>query len=188
MAGTSRGKYSLEAVNMMSRFIGALGVAGLLAGGAMAQESTNRVAANTDWSVFVESNPTECWGVSAPKETVNTRDGAVVQARRGDILLFVFYRPGSSVQGQVAFSGGYPFAGGSTVTLDVSGTQFQLFTEGEWAWPATPEDDAAIVAAMKRGSEAIATGQSGRGTVTTDKFSLLGFTAAVEEAQRRCAG
>ncbi len=41
-----------------------------------AQEaSSNRVAANTDWSVFVEDDPTECWAVSAPKETVNTRDG-----------------------------------------------------------------------------------------------------------------
>ncbi|MEO9865234.1 MAG: hypothetical protein ABJF73_14640, partial [Yoonia sp.] len=82
-----------------------------------AQESSNRVAANTDWSVFVEDNPTECWGVSAPKETVNSRDGNVVQVRRGDILLFVFYRPGASVQGQVAFTGGYPFASGSTATL-----------------------------------------------------------------------
>lgn len=153
-----------------------------------AQETTdNRVAANTDWSVFVEDNPTECWGVSAPKEVVNTRDGQVVQARRGEILLFVFYRPGASVAGQVAFTGGYPFASGSTAALDISGTAFQLFTEGEWAWPATPEDDAKIVAAMKRGSQAVVTAQSGRGTVTKDTFSLLGFTAAVEEAEKRCS-
>ena len=159
------------------------------AGAAQAQETTdNRVAANTDWSVFVEDNPTECWGVSAPKETVNTRDGQVVQARRGDILLFVFYRPSASVQGQVAFTGGYPFASGSTAALDIGGTEFQLFTEGEWAWPATPEDDVKIVAAMKRGTNAIMTAQSGRGTVTRDTFSLLGFTAAVEEAAKRCAG
>lgn len=153
-----------------------------------AQETTdNRVAANTDWSVFVEDNPTECWGVSAPKEVINTREGQVVQARRGEILLFVFYRPGASVAGQVAFTGGYPFASGSTATLDIGGTEFQLFTEGEWSWPATPEDDARIVAAMKRGSQAVVTARSGRGTVTKDTFSLLGFTAAVEEAEKRCS-
>lgn len=155
---------------------------------ASAQESSNRVAANTDWSVFVEDNPNECWGVSAPKETVNSRDGNVVEVRRGDILLFVFYRPGASVQGQVAFTGGYPFASGSTASLDIGGTTYELFTEGEWAWPATPQDDATIVAAMKRGSGAEVTARSGRGTVTKDSFSLLGFTAAVEEAARRCAG
>lgn len=153
---------------------------------AIAQQSNNRVAANTDWSVFVESNPKECWGVSAPKETVNTRDGNVVSARRGDILLFVFYRPEQNVKGQVAFTGGYPFANGSTVSLDISGTTFELFTEGEWAWPASAEDDAKIIAAMKRGSDAVATARSGRGTVTKDTFSLLGFTATVEEAEKRC--
>ena len=170
-----------------ARGLAVLAVLGL-ASTATAQTSTNRVATDTDWSVFVESNPTECWGVSAPKETVNTRDGNVVTVRRGDILLFVFYRPGASVQGQVAFTGGYPFASGSTPTLNIGGTDFQLFAEGEWAWPATPEDDARIVAAMKRGSEAVMTARSGRGTVTKDTFSLLGFTAAVEEAARRCAG
>ncbi len=189
LTGAPRGKHSLEAVKMISKYSRVFGVVAALMTGsfAHAQETTdNRVAANTDWSVFVEDNPTECWGVSAPKETVNTRDGQVVQARRGEILLFVFYRPNASVSGQVAFTGGYPFASGSTATLDIGGTQFQLFTEGEWAWPATPEDDARIVAAMKRGSGAVITAQSGRGTVTKDTFSLLGFTAAVEEAAKRC--
>ncbi|MEL6572725.1 MAG: invasion associated locus B family protein [Pseudomonadota bacterium] len=151
-------------------------------------ESSNRVAANTDWSVFVEDDPQECWGVSAPKESTNTRDGQAVEVRRGDILLFVFYRPGASVTGQVAFTGGYPFASGSTAQLSIAGTTFELFTEGEWAWPATPEEDARVVAAMKRGADATVVARSGRGTRTEDKFSLLGFTAAVEEAERRCEG
>ena len=156
--------------------------------GLAAQETTdNRVGASTDWSVFQETDPVECFSVSAPKETVNTRDGAPVQASRGEIQLFVLFRPAAGVAGQVAFTGGYPFASGSTVSLDVGGTAFELFTEGEWAWPATPEDDAAIVAAMKRGSDAVVTGQSGRGTITKDTFSLSGFTAAVDEAQSRCA-
>jgi hypothetical protein len=74
------------------------------------------------------------------------------------------------------------------VTLDVGGTQFTLFTEGEWAWPASPEEDARIVTALQAGSQAVLTGVSGRGTQTQDTFSLLGFTAAVEEARSRCAG
>jgi len=156
--------------------------------GAFAQEeSTNRVAAETDWSVFVENDPKECWSVSAPKETVNTRDGRVVAVRRGDILLFVFYRPGADVSGQVTFTGGYPFADGSTVNMDIGGTEFELFTEGEWAWPATEADDAKIITAMKRGASAVLTARSSRGTTTKDTFSLLGFTAAVEDAEKRCS-
>lgn len=157
-----------------------------MASGALAQVSTNRVAAETDWSVFVEESPKECWGVSAPKETVNTKDGKAVSVRRGDILLFVTYRPGG--QGEVSFTGGYPFAGGSTVGLDVGGTKFDLFSDGEWAWSGSKEDDAKIIAAMKSGASAILTARSAKGTQTKDTFSLSGISAALDEAAKRCAG
>lgn len=167
----------------------ALIAAALFSTGASAQEeSSNRVAAETDWSVFVETDPQECWGVSAPKETVNTRDGRVVSVRRGDILLFVSYRPAAGIEGEISFTGGYPFAEGSNVSVEIGDDSFELFTDGEWAWPATAGDDARIMSAMKRGVDAVVTGRSSRGTVTKDTFSLLGFTAAAEEAQRRCAG
>lgn len=180
---------SLEAGQMKSYItrMALVGAMAFTANSAVAQEqSSNRVDAKTDWSVFVEDNPKECWAVSSPKETVNTRGGRVVAVRRGDILLFVFNRPDSAVKNQVTFTGGYPFASGSTVNLDINGATFELFTDGEWAWPATPADDSKIVTAMKRGSTAVLTGRSGRGTQTKDNFSLLGFTAATEEAEKRC--
>lgn len=176
-------------MGFLKTFACAFGVMAVLATTASAQEqSTNRVAANTDWSVFVEDNPTECWGVSTPKETVNSRDGREVAVNRGQTLLMVFYRPSANAKGQVAFTGGYPFREGSTVKVDISGNTFELFTEGEWAWPATTDDDSKMITAMKRGASAIVSGVSGRGTDTKDTFSLLGFTAAVEDAAKRCGG
>ena len=157
------------------------------AGMALAQDVTNRVAADTDWAVFEEDSPKACWAVTAPKETVNTRDGRVVSVRRGDILLFVTWRPGDNVAGEISFTGGYPFAEGSTVTVDISGTTFELFTEGEYAWPATPADDQKIITAIKRGANAVVTARSSRGTQTKDTFSLLGATAMIEDAENRCA-
>lgn len=171
---------------------GALGAAvtafSLIASGpASAQsESTNQVAANTAWSVFTEDSPKECWTVSAPTETVNTRGGQVVAVRRGEILLMTFFRPGAGVRGQVAFTGGYPFADGSTVELVVGTDNFELYTENEWAWPASADDDAKIIAALKRGADAVLTARSSRGTQTKDTFSLIGYTAAMEEAEKRC--
>lgn len=150
------------------------------------EESTNQVGAETAWSVFEDTDPRECWSVSAPTETVNTRDDRVVAVRRGDILLMTFYRPDAGVDGQVVFTGGYPFAEGSTVNLVVDDSEFELFTEGEWAWPASSSDDAKIIAALKRGTDAVLTAESTRGTQTEDTFSLMGYTAAVEEAERRC--
>lgn len=155
------------------------------------QESTNRVAAKTDWSVFVESDPTSCWSVSSPKETVNTKDGRVVAVRRSDILLFVSFIPSQGAKGQISFTGGYPFAPGSQVTMEISGQTFQLFTDAstnkEMAWAPSDADDAKISTAMKRGAEAILTAKSAKGTTTKDTFSLLGFTAAMEEAASRCS-
>ncbi len=186
------GRHSLEAVHMgitklRVAVLGTVAAALTFVGGiASAQESTNQVAAKTDWSVFEEPSPKECWAVSTFKESLNTRNGAVVAVNRSQTLLMVFFRPDQKVNGQVTFTGGYPFKSGSTVGLKIDDKSYDLFTEGEWAWPQ-PEDDAKIVAAMKRGKSAVLTGQSGRGTKTQDTFSLLGFTAAVDDASKRCS-
>ena len=155
--------------------------------GAFAQDSTNRVAADTAWSVFVEGDPKECWAVSAPAETVNTRGGQPVQVRRGDILLFATYRPGQPAP-QISFTGGYPFAPDSTVGLTIGTNEFQLFVEGVWAWAGSPEEDQRIFTALRGGAQAVLSARSSRGTNTRDTFSLFGFTAATEEAARQCAG
>ena len=171
----------------LGRGLGALAVV-LSASAAGAQDrSTNRVDAMTDWSVFEGNEPRECWAVTTYKESVNTKDGRVVAVTRGEILLMVFYRPGANVAGQVAFTGGYPFAPGSTVNIAIGETEFELYTEGEWAWPATPQDDVKLITAMKRGADAVVTAVSSRGTETKDTFSLLGFTAAIEDADKRCS-
>ena len=165
--------------------IGAIALVAASAG--VAQEtSTNRVNAITDWSVFEGQEPRECWAVTTYKESVNTKDGRVVAVRRSSILLMVVFRPGDNVAGQVGFTGGYPFAKGSTVGLDIDGTNYELFTEGEWAWPASAAEDNKIVTAMKRGTKAVLSARSSRGTKTVDTFSLLGFTASVEDAEKRC--
>lgn len=153
---------------------------------ALTQESTNRVATLTDWSVFTEGSPQECWGVSSPKETVNSRNGQPVAVRRGDILLFVTFRPGAGARGEVSFTGGYPFAPGSTVKMNIDGTNYDLFSDGEWAWPASADADSALLTAMKRGTTATLSAGSARGTETKDTFSLRGFTAAMTEAETRC--
>ncbi len=174
---------------MNSSLVGVLAVvaSGWAATGAFAQESTNRVATMTDWNVFTEpldGKATECWAVSKPKETVNVRDGQPVSVRRGDILLFVTHWPGKAPE--VSFTGGYPFASGSTVDVTIGNATFQLFTEGEYAWTGTPDDDLKLLAEMKKGESAVLKARSGKGTETADTFSLLGFSAAVDDAAKRC--
>lgn len=157
-------------------------VAGL--GAASAQQSSNVVATEGDWTVFAAESPKECWAVSPPKSTQNTRDGKATEVTRGDIRLYVAYRPGQG--GEVSFAGGYPFAPDSTVEVDIGGNKFNLFTEGESAWTGSPSEDEKLIGALRGGSSAIMTGRSSRGTVTKDTFSLSGITAATNTARGRC--
>lgn len=153
--------------------------------GAFAQDSTNVVATEGDWTVFAGDNPKECWAVSPPKSVQNTdAEGKPREVSRGDIRLYVAYRPGQ--EGEVSFSGGYPFAPDSTVEVNVGGTKFNLFTEGESAWTGSPADDAALIKALRAGSTVVVSARSARGTRTTDTFSLAGITAATNTARERC--
>ena len=161
-----------------------LAVAAGLTGAAQAQESTNVVATEGDLTVFAGSDPKECWAVSPPKSTVNTRDGQRVEVQRGDIRLYVAYRPGGS--GEVSFTGGYPFRPGSTVAVDIGGQKFDLFTEGENAWTGSSAEDARLIAALRAGADAKLTAMSSRGTQTEDTFSLSGITAATNAARSNC--
>lgn len=163
-------------------------------------QSIERVAVHKDWGVFKFSGSGsngfgDCWGASEPKKSVNTRGGQVVTVRRGDIQLMIAFTKGSAAP-LVVFTGGYDYAAGASVSARIDGQSYALMTSNQqgaggdqvgWAWPRDPSDEARMVAAMKRGAEAVISGKSRRGTDTEDTFSLLGFTAAVDAAQRACA-
>ncbi|MDT1060608.1 hypothetical protein RM190_01990 [Paracoccus sp. CPCC 101403] len=150
-----------------------------------AQDSTNVIGTQGDWTAFSASSPKECWAVSAPKSSQNTdSSGSPKEVSRGDIRLYIAYRPGQS--GEVSFSGGYPFAPDSAVEVNIGGNTFKLFTEGESAWTGSPAEDGKLITALRGGSTAVLTGRSARGTVTKDTFSLSGITAMTNKAQTSC--
>lgn len=170
----------------------ALTAVGLVGLPAVAQAPAERVAVHTDWSVFTPGDPKECYIVSPPTEWVARRGGGEVTSdvSRGDIRLFVSFRPAEDVDNEVSYTSGYPFREGSSVQVEIGSSTFELSTgagdANQWAWPASPEQDAELVAAMRRGLDARITGVSSRGTTTIDDFSLMGFTDALEDAEERC--
>lgn len=181
---------------MFTRLFLGMGIGlGLALSAATAQTATNPVAAQTDWIIFVYDEPKQCWAVSPPQQGKSTasRDGRPVAVNRGDIFLFVSFWPKeaqtSGGMGEVSFIGGYDFAEGEPVVLEIGESRFELFTEGNTAWATSPEEDRRIASAMKAGATATITGVSARSSTTTkDSFSLMGFTAAYEDAQKRCGG
>ena len=173
----------------MRAVLGAV-AAGLLAawtfgGVAMAQ---TRVDAKKDWSIFEAGTGKQkvCWIVSQPTASKATRGGKEVQVNRGDIFLMVAVRPGDGVKNEVSFLAGYPFKGGSKVTISVGSNSYTLFTDGENAWTTSGGEDNKLTQAFRRGARAQVKGLSSRGTTTLDTFSLSGFTAALKAATANC--
>lgn len=152
-------------------------------------QTQSRVGSQKDWAIFQagEGGQKVCWIASKPTQSSATRDGKAVEVRRGDIFLMVAFRPGDGASNEVSFLAGYPFKQGSSVVANVGSDTYEMFTVGENAWMSSGEKDTQIIASFKRGSSATLKGTSSRGTVTSDTFSLQGFTAAVDEARKLCS-
>ena len=59
-------------------------------------------------------------------------------------------------------------------------------TDSEAAWLASMDDEAGFVTSFKAGSKLVVKGTSGRGTQTTDTYSLSGATAAMDAIDKAC--
>lgn len=179
-------------ISSIARLLLGLGLGAGIATVSFAQDvATNPVAEHTAWTIYDADDRDQCWLVSAPVagKSTATREGRPVAVRRGDILFFVSFWSDATKggKGEVSFMGGYEFAEGKPVVLSIGSQRFDLFTEGEFAYATSPEQDQQIARAMKAGAVATVTGVSQRsGTETKDEFSLMGFTAAYDDASRRC--
>lgn len=155
----------------------------------LAAQDLAMVGSDTDWSVYVADSPKECFIVSKPTNWSAQRDGKAVTVRRGDIRLYISIIPGEQVANEPAFMAGYPLRQDAPVEMKIKDATINLYpnadVHAEYAWPR-PDDDTTLIDAMRGGSEATIIGTSARGTITTDTFSLIGFTAAYAKAKEMC--
>ena len=167
-----------------------LAAAFTFAGAAHAQEVA-LTESSTDWAIYVVENPKECFIVSAPTTWRAERGGQAVDVRRSDIRFYISIIPSENIANEPSFMAGYPLRTDGTVEMRIGSSNFTLFPNpeinAEYAW-SKPEDDSALIEAMRGGADAVITGVSQRGTTTIDTFSLIGFTAAIERARELCAG
>lgn len=137
-----------------------------------------------DWDALVitrDSGEKICYMISIPKDT------APKNVNRGNIYITVTHRPKRKVRDEVNVVVGYPFRAGSEATVNIGGRRYTLFTEGQGAWAYTPDEDSRLVSAMKGGTTMVVNGTSSRGTDTTDRYSLMGFTAAYNAISGACS-
>ncbi|WP_191090219.1 invasion associated locus B family protein [Histidinibacterium aquaticum] len=153
---------------------------------ALAQDAAEEEV-ETDWYVYAADDGSECFAISSPTGASYFREGEEVSANTDPPYLTVVYRPAEGAEGQVAYHGGFPF-GDEPIEVTVGGEEHELFTEETWAWPANPEADAELISSMRDADEIELSSFSSRDTNVVHTFSLEGFPAAVDEAERRCSG
>lgn len=167
----------------------------LIVGGALAQEEESSFAempelieVHKDWRVYrYGSGAGEiCYIFSEP---VAKHPKGV---QRGSVFFSVTHRS-TNVRNEVSMRAGYKFSPKSKPFVAINGKKFSFYTgvtEGEdrahWAWMRSAEDEAALIEAMKRGTEMTIKGTSSRGTLTTDRYSLLGVSKALQSIDKEC--
>lgn len=129
---------------------------------------------------FFESGNKVCFISSSPQKA----EGDYTQ--RGDIFAMVTHRSGGEGRNVFSYEAGYPYKAESEVSVTVDGKPFKLFTRGGNAWTYDPKSDADLVQAMRAGATMVVKGTSTRDTLTTDTFSLIGFTKAHQAINEAC--
>lgn len=166
------------------RFFGVALVAAVVgfSGIAAAQEVTV-IGTHGKWTAFryTENKQPVCYMAAEPdKAEGNYR-------ARGEILLLVTHRPADKAFDVINMVAGYQYKADTDALVNIGSQRYELFTVGsDRAWARDSKTDRAIIQAMIKGSTAVIRGTSSRGTVTTDTFSLIGFTAAYQAISEAC--
>lgn len=135
-----------------------------------------------DWDAytFAEGNSRTCYMITVPK------DKAPANVRRGDAYLIITHHSSNAVRDEVSVTTGYPYLKDSTASAQIGARKFELFTKDETAWLYNDADERQMVQEMKRGNSLVIKGTSTRKTLTTDRYSLLGFSAAYSAISKAC--
>jgi len=147
-----------------------------------AASAANLVKTYRDWSLFThdEAQTKICFAASQPKESTPA------DSKRDPAFFYISAWPQDGVKSEVSIRLGYPIKQGSTVVVDIGGSRFDLFAKDDKAFVADPTQELKLIEAMKRGSFMKVEATSERGTNTSDNYSLMGISAALQGLASEC--
>jgi hypothetical protein len=167
--------------------------AGLLLAGlfAMAASATADTATllgtSKSWKVFSAGTGTNkvCYALGQPSSSEPKK------AHRDPIGFLINDWPDKKARAQPEIVPGYQYKDGSDVTVQIGSDKFIFRPTNDGgagsAWLDKNAEEARLIQAMQRGSEAIVTGVSARGTMTHDTYSLGGISEALAKVHSACA-
>ena len=137
-----------------------------------------------DWGAYAASpgGNKVCFALAKPKTTKMEPAGR----NRDPSYLFVSTRPAEKVKNEVSVIIGYPFKSSSDAIAEVGTTKFAMYTQNDGAWIKNVAEEARMVESMRKGADLTVKGTSGRGTQSTDQYSLKGLAQALNKIEQEC--
>jgi invasion associated locus B (IalB) protein len=136
-----------------------------------------------DWGAYAagQGRSKICYALSTPKDRLPK------ELKRDPAYVFVSFRPAENVRNEVAVVMGFPTKDGGAAEAAVGPTRYMLVTKGSNAWIRNPAEEGQVIATMSRGQTLTIKATSGRGNEVTDRYSLTGFSQALDRARRECS-
>ena len=137
-----------------------------------------------DWGAYTASPAGKkiCFALAKPKTSKTEPAGR----KRDGAYIFISTRPAEHVKNEISVIIGYPFKPSSDATAEIGTTKFAMYTQNDGAWIKNVAEEARMIEAMRKGSDLTVKGMSGRGTASTDQFSLKGIAQALDRAEQEC--
>ena len=105
--------------------------------------------------------------------------------KRGDNYILVYKILGSD-ENIVQVEAGYKYNLNKDIAVKIDNTFFSFYSTEDSSETAWTNDDDKVIYAMKKGLRLVLSGESSRGTITNDMYTLKGFTAAINKLNKDC--
>ena len=121
-----------------------------------------------DWGAYAATNAGKkvCYALAKPSSSATEP----ANRPRDPAYIFVSTRPAENVRNEISIVIGYPFKPGFEASADIGSSKYALYTQADGAWVKNPAEEARMVDAMRKGADMVITGESGRGTKSTDRY------------------
>ena len=105
--------------------------------------------------------------------------------KRGENYILVYKIIGSD-ENIVQVEAGYQYNLDKDIIVKIDNTSFDFYSTEDSSETAWTDNDEKVIYAMKKGLELVLIGQSNRGTMTKDTYTLKGFTSALNKLNEDC--
>ena len=121
-----------------------------------------------------------CYIGSIPIETDLSEE-----KKRGDTYILVYKIVGNDDL-IIQVEAGYNYKLNEDIVVNIDSTNYKFYTTEDLSNSAWTDNDVKVIFAMKKGIKLVITGESNRGTVTNDTYTLKGFTSAINQITKDC--